>query len=215
MKNLESKINNEPEINHSEFKPSPIVRGLSWLVSKFPSKKVLNEKRNIHSSVWYYGHLALDYSIGALIKAQVGALPHDMLTNMAYDLKNRYNIEETPETYAKYSLVLGALNATMFLGLSYGLIKQEWLPFLKPAGEIKLWLTWYTIKLELPARAIMLAVMKKQVGIFPAEISYAYYKPGTASYIEPPIRKAFDITKEKIKQTRIFKYLQKKIITRK
>ncbi|MEM2933248.1 MAG: hypothetical protein QW622_03540 [Candidatus Pacearchaeota archaeon] len=238
--NLEKLVKNEnkEEKNLYSYKPSLIVRGLSWLISKFPSQKkislydsyfkdaavfvlknkkidslylapvskVLEDKYEIIESnrnrkiknlfltsacslSTHYTGKALSKTLEIVIKSNIGALPGDVLKKVAEDVKIRYGIEEKPEDYVKYSLIVGAINASLLMAAAYKLINMPEtpsLPFLNPLteslGNFKLWLTRYTLFAEIPTRTAFL-YNKQILGILPLEFAYRIYNP----FIKPSL----------------------------
>jgi hypothetical protein len=114
----------------------------------------------------YYALKSLNKLVGILIRAEIGSLPKDVIKSVSRDLKDNYHIDEKPQTYVKYSIVVGAINAAVMMAAAYGLLHVPWIG---KVSQLKLYMTQYTLFVETPIRAGFLYLGKKPLGILPLE----------------------------------------------
>jgi|GEM_PF-3880879 len=184
MQNLESIICNDIVNNNSDkqsVKSSLIVKLLTICSSWFPPESKLKEEYK-NKKITHYARATIDYTIGVLVKAQIGAFPGKILDNTTLELKKKYNISESPQKYTAYSIGIGLLNNALFFLASYGLIKMPNISLVPFADEMahtlgyaKLGLVIYSTFIEIPVRTYFLIVKKKAIGILPFEGLYRLF----------------------------------------
>jgi hypothetical protein len=204
---LENKVNTN---NKQPHRYPAHIRGMSWLLSKFPTKepKINNFNQQYsgfsesfsetifeaYSSAQYYTGRALKFVLGANIKGYMGAFPGYMLQEVALDAEQTYGIKKSPKTLQFYSMFFTGAGAVVWLLAFHHIFEFPWAKTHEVASAIDIYrklLSEYTLFVEIPARALTLAIWKQVTGIAPAEFGYLYYKP----YIEPKIKPYIEPTK--------------------